>query len=293
MIESYDTWLQNGSWLNRQNGQSIFYRRSNSRSNSDGPDLFFLHGFPTNSYDWLHVFERLSNHAHLLAFDFLGFGASAKPWPHQYNYSEQADIAEEIADTNKIISVTLIAHDYGVSVAQELLKRQQRGILAFRIEQIIFLNGAIYHELHRPTIVQRLLILPIIGPILSSQITKGMLVSGLNKLLATGHQISDEEGNELWKGVARANGNKLLHALLHYMPERKLKGADWEHCMETAKLPITLIWGVDDPVSGDHVLQRAKSRLPEARVVALTGVGHYPQLEAADEVAAAIDAAIR
>ncbi|EST19082.1 alpha/beta fold hydrolase [Streptomyces roseochromogenus] len=49
------------------------------------------------------------------------------------------------------------------------------------------------------------------------------------------------------------------------------------------------LWGPADPISGAHVLTRIRQRLPSATVAGLAGppaVGHYPQVEAPDEVAA-------
>ncbi|WP_165614017.1 alpha/beta fold hydrolase [Mycobacteroides chelonae] len=52
--------------------------------------------------------------------------------------------------------------------------------------------------------------------------------------------------------------------------------------------PIHLVWGLDDPVSGRHVLEQATALLPNARVTELENVGHFPQSEAPTAVAAAI-----
>jgi pimeloyl-ACP methyl ester carboxylesterase len=57
--------------------------------------------------------------------------------------------------------------------------------------------------------------------------------------------------------------------------------ADWDG-------PLHLVWGLDDPVSGRHVLERATAVLPHAEVTELGGVGHFPQSEAPKTVAAAV-----
>ena len=58
--------------------------------------------------------------------------------------------------------------------------------------------------------------------------------------------------------------------------------------MEHADLPIRFVWGMADPVSGAHMLEVIKERRPGADIVELADVGHYPQLEAPERVAAAI-----
>ena len=55
-------------------------------------------------------------------------------------------------------------------------------------------------------------------------------------------------------------------------------------------VPTLFIWGPDDPVSGAHMLERIHERCTAASVVELPGVGHWPSLEAPEQVAAALRA---
>jgi pimeloyl-ACP methyl ester carboxylesterase len=48
------------------------------------------------------------------------------------------------------------------------------------------------------------------------------------------------------------------------------------------------VWGLDDPVSGRHVLELAVKIMPDAVVTELAGVGHFPSSEAPQAVAAAV-----
>jgi pimeloyl-ACP methyl ester carboxylesterase len=43
-----------------------------------------------------------------------------------------------------------------------------------------------------------------------------------------------------------------------------------------------------DPVSGAHMAQRIAERLPDAPMLAMTDVAHWPQLEAPSRVAGAL-----
>ena len=49
-----------------------------------------------------------------------------------------------------IESTVVVAHDYSVSVAQELLTRRAAGTLAVDVRALHFMNGGIYPDLHRP-----------------------------------------------------------------------------------------------------------------------------------------------
>ncbi len=77
----------------------------------------------------------------------LGFGDSAKPVDHVYSLMEQADLQQALlAELQVDQPVHLLAHDYGGSVAQELLARhhEQRANIA----SCVFLNsGAVPRKL--------------------------------------------------------------------------------------------------------------------------------------------------
>jgi pimeloyl-ACP methyl ester carboxylesterase len=51
---------------------------------------------------------------------------------------------------------------------------------------------------------------------------------------------------------------------------------------------MQFVWGELDPVSGGHVADRLAERLPSVPLHRLLDVGHWPPLEAPDELAAAV-----
>jgi pimeloyl-ACP methyl ester carboxylesterase len=80
----------------------------------------------------------------------------------------------------------------------------------------------------------------------------------------------------------------LAHLLIHYNAERATHHRRWEVAMAEWSGTVRLVWGLDDPVSGRYVLEQATKLLPNVVVTELTGVGHFPQSEAAQAVAAAV-----
>ena len=51
---------------------------------------------------------------------------------------------------------------------------------------------------------------------------------------------------------------------------------------------LTFVWGMLDPVSGAHMAERIRERLPDAPFTALEDVAHWPPLEAPERVAATL-----
>lgn len=241
--------------------------------------LTLLHGFPTSSFDWAPVADRLAAHRRLLMFDFLGFGDSDKPRDHEYSIHEQADLTEELWRRHGIASTALIVHDYGVSVGQELLARRAEGRLEVEIERVAFLNGGLYPDMHRALLIQRLLLRPRTGPVLARTMNERAFARSFRRVFAPAHQPSDAELHEHWLGVARRDG-RIHDRLIRYIEDRRRHEGRWTGALERTDVPRLFVWGMLDPVSGAHMAERIVSRVPSRELHALADVGHYPQLEA-------------
>ncbi|MEO7935634.1 MAG: alpha/beta fold hydrolase, partial [Dokdonella sp.] len=118
----------------------IFWREGGTR---DRACLLLIHGFPTSSWDWSAVWPELANHYRLIALDMLGFGFSDKPARHRYTIAEQADIHEELLHSLGINTYHVLAHDYGDTVAQELIARNHESSGASGLRSIGLLNGGL------------------------------------------------------------------------------------------------------------------------------------------------------
>jgi pimeloyl-ACP methyl ester carboxylesterase len=274
-------WIAENDTLVSRRGHRIAFRRRGV-----GPTVLLLHGFPTWSYDYAEVASDLARNHDVITLDFLGYGASDKPNPYEYSVAESADIVEDLAAHLDVKSMRLVIHDYGGIVGQELVDRANRGQLGFAIDGLIVLNCGIVYSAYRPTRLQKLLILPVVGKVLASRVSAARVRSALDAI--RGSSLTDTEFDDLWLGMSRQNGNKLSHLLIKYNAERAIHHRRWETALATWNGPLHLVWGLDDPVSGRHVLEQATKLLPHATVTELAGVGHYPQSEAPQAVAAAV-----
>jgi pimeloyl-ACP methyl ester carboxylesterase len=283
-------------------GHAIFYRTSYGgvvHSSSVGgapqpgglkPVLVLLHGFPTSSFDWAHVWAPLAQEFDLVALDFLGYGLSDKPTRYAYLLSEQASIVEALLRGLGVRAYHLLAHDYGVSVAQELLARRvedRRGGSSAhsgrittqpagtaeveaeaeeagagdatprpRLLSVAFLNGGLIPEGHRPLLMQRLLVDRFVGPLLKRfALSPWFFVRSLNRVLGERHQLSAEEGARHAALTCHKDGYYVMDKLLDYMAQRRAHRRRWLGALFDADVPCQLIFGPADPVSGAHMVQ--------------------------------------
>ena len=249
--------------------------------------MTLLHGFPSSGQDYAKIAPALAERYALLIPDFLGFGASDKPPEHPYSIGEQADLVQELWEVEGIESTAVVAHDYAVSVVQELLARRADGQLDTDLQAITFMNGGLYPDLHRPQPAQTVLLDPEQGPLLSAALNEELMIASLAPTFAPGYD-AHADSVHIWQSLKRDDGYKNLHLLIHYITDRRNHGDRWVGALEQTDVPLGFVWGMLDPVSGAHMAERIRERLPGAPFTELGDVGHWPQLEAPDRVAAAI-----
>lgn len=278
MSPALSRWFSAGKYLDFK-GRGIFVRDSGGRLKET---ILLIHGFPTASWDFEPIWSLLGKKYRLLTLDMLGFGFSAKPVKHTYSISEQADIFEAAIFEAQVRKYHILAHDYGVSVTQELLARQ--GIQKKPALSVCFLNGGLYPEFHKPLLIQKLMLGPL-GPLLARLSSQGRLKSSFDAIFGE-RKPSASEIELFWELICYNKGKLVIPKLLRYMVERRLYRERWVNAMEQTKIPIQMINGPLDPISGRHLAEAFALRNPKARVDSLEGVGHYPQVEAPQKVAA-------
>ncbi|PJZ53659.1 alpha/beta fold hydrolase [Leptospira adleri] len=277
-------WKQNGSYYSYRDWKIFF------KEEGKGEYLLLIHGFPTSSFDWEKIWEPLKKKYKLIASDLLGFGFSSKP-RIDYSIFMQADIIESLLAERGIDEVNILAHDLGDTVAQELLARfierkksKKKGI---KIRRMILLNGGIFPESHRPRFIQKLLHSPI-GWILSLLMNRNSFQKSFSAVFGKNTKPSQEELDQFWNLVSSDGGTKIAHLLIRYIQERKLHRERWVGAILEAPIPIRMINGIADPVSGAHLVERYRELSPRADIIELKEIGHYPQVEAPNEVLKAI-----
>ncbi|WP_404365980.1 alpha/beta fold hydrolase [Marinobacter sp.] len=274
-------WHRKGRILNIQ-GFSIFV------VDEGGPGqetLLLIHGFPTASWDWHRVWPELRKSYRVVAMDMLGFGFSDKPNPHEYSIHGQADIVEEVVSQLGLGEFHVLAHDYGDTVAQELLARQNEGTGAGKWLSGCFLNGGLFPETHRALLTQKLLLSPL-GPLFNRLSNKSRFDRAMSRVFGPATKPDEQELADYWSLVNHKGGKHIFHNLITYMNDRKKHRQRWVDALRDANVPLALINGSADPVSGAHMVARYRElELPLAFLAELPDTGHYPQMEAPSSVA--------
>ena len=255
-----------------------------------GTPVLVLHGFPTSSHDWHRVVDLFARRQRIVVPDLLGFGLTDKP-DQPYSLFEQADLVEALARDLGLEEVALVTHDMGDSVGGELLARSLDGTLGFRVTSRVVTNGSIYLGMAHLTDGQQLLLsLPderlVDGP------GRDALVQALQATFAPGSSVPDEDVGTAADLIVRDGGDRILPRTIRYVEERREHEGRWTGAIERHPSPLTIVWGDADPIALWPMAERLHEARPDATLVRLRDVGHYPMLEAPDALAAALDHAI-
>jgi pimeloyl-ACP methyl ester carboxylesterase len=277
---SVERWRERGH-LSRLLGREIFCV---DPGELDKPVVFLIHGFPTSSWDWAPIWAALNESYRLVALDMLGFGFSDKPNPHAYSIMEQADLCEALIVERKLERFHVLAHDYGDTVAQELLARQIEGKGEGHWLSVCLLNGGLFPETHKARLIQKLLLSPL-GPFINKLSTKRTFDKSFSAIFGPNTKPSSAELDAFWQLINYNDGKHGFHNLITYMTDRKTHRERWVEALRNSVVPIGLINGSMDPVSGAHMVARYREIVsPDHFIVELPTIGHYPQMEAPAEV---------
>jgi pimeloyl-ACP methyl ester carboxylesterase len=235
------------------------------------------------------LWPGLAESYRLIAPDLLGFGFSDKPEEHAYRIAEQADLVEDLMRHCGARSYLALAHDYGDTVAQELLARQDEAGDRPRLTGLVLLNGGLFPEAHRPLLLQRILLSPF-GHLAAGLTSRRSLERSFRRIFGASTPPDDAFIDAAWRQLIYNHGRRVLPGLIRYMKERRVNRERWVGALQRATIPIALIAGADDPVSGAHMVERGRELVPRVDATLLEGIGHYPQVEAPDRVLAAFEA---
>lgn len=256
------------------------------RRDGAGPALVCLHGFPTSGWDFEPLWPALTARFDCLAPDLIGLGRASKP-TDVISVNMQADMVEAVCLAEGVTEAALLAHDLGDTVAQELLARTHEDGAKVRWTRCALLNGGLFPETHRPRFIQRLLASKV-GPLVAALSSERTFRKNMTRVFGPETPPSEAFLQQSWRLLAADDGRHALPALIRYMDARRTNRERWVTPLVERVIPVRLVNGVLDPVSGGHMVDRFEALVPDADVVRLPHIGHYPHVEDPEAVLSAL-----
>jgi haloalkane dehalogenase len=252
------------------------------------PTIILMHGFPDN----VHLYDRLVPHlsppGRIVAFDFLGWGASDKPVGYPYTATNQVLELAAVVKQLQLERVVLVAHDASGPPAIDWALAQ-----AERVAGLVLLN-TYYCEM--PTLRAPEAIWLFSTPLVRSIARPvaqlfGAVIFHRMFLWQVGKFFRDAEVREEFLPLlyqqfdaipsTRPAFFRLNEDLLPTIRAR----SKMIPTLREFKRPVRIIFGEADPYLNKGVAQSFHQLFPTSELCLLPGARHYVQMDEPDEVA--------
>ena len=260
-------------------GDRIAYRAA---GDDRGPEtLLLIHGMAGSSATWRNVIPKLAANYRVVAPDLLGHGLSAKP-RGDYSLGAFAVWLRDLLDQLGIPRATVVGQSLGGGIAMQFAYQHRD-----RCDRVVLIgSGGLGPELNW---MLRLLSAPGAELLLPALAPKPVLDAGNAVrawLISAG--LRSPRGAEIWSAYSSLSDADSRHAFLRTLRSvvdyRGQAVSALNRLHMTAQLPVMLVWGDDDriiPVAHGHAAHQA---VPGSRLEILPGIGHFPHVEAPDQV---------
>jgi pimeloyl-ACP methyl ester carboxylesterase len=146
---------------------------------------------------------------------------------------------------------------------------------------MLFLNGGLFPETHLPTRTQKLLLSPF-GFLVSRLFNYRMFAKSFSIIFY--HLPTEEELRSHYETITHNGGHRIAYKLIRYILERRANRERWLKALQQNMSPLLLIDGINDPVSGAHMVKRYREFVPKSLGIEIESCGHYPQFDRPQEV---------
>jgi len=249
----------------------IAYRRS-----GEGPALLLLHGIAGSSCTWLPVMQLLQRDYTVLAPDFLGHGASAKPLG-DYSLGNHASAMRDFLHLLDIDRATVVGQSFGGGVAMQFAYQFPE-----RCQRLVLVDaGGLGREV---SWILRLITLPgveYVLPVLFPSFARDWGDPVVRFLGDWG--IGKGGAAEIWRSYTSLTEAENRRAFVRTMRAVIDPGGQSVSAVDrlylAAHMPTLIVWGGQDRIIPPVHALRAHETIPNSRLVIMEGVGHYPHVE--------------
>lgn len=232
--------------------------------------VILLHGLVSQSYSWRHVLPALAEYGfHAIAPDWLGSGFSEKPGQRDFAYTPAAFVAalHEFLQALEIKQCSFVVQGFLGSVGLQYALQHPESI-----ERIAVFNSPITTTAKLPWKIQQLGI-----PLVGDMLTQDPILVDRTLEGGGGYRVEDADLDIYRRPFLQSSDvGRALLATVQNLQLKKVTAAIEAGFQEWTK-PMLVAWGDRDPWLPLAIAETFVEKVPNAELVTLEEVGHYPQ----------------
>ncbi|GAX35704.1 alpha/beta fold hydrolase [Nodularia sp. NIES-3585] len=247
-----------------------FYRECEPIGRTDLLPVVLLHGLVSQSYSWRNIMPALGSQGNrAIAPDWIGYGFSAQPekWDFAYTPDKFITALEGFVKALELERFSLVVQGYLGSVGLQYALRHPE-----QIANIAILNAPISTTAKLPWKIKQLGL-----PLAGEMMTQDPLLVDRTLEGGSRYRIEDQDLDVYRKPFLKAStaGRSLLATVRNLQLDQAM--SEIESGFQEWQQPILIQWGMIDPWLPIDVAQKFADSVPNAELIKINNVGHYPQ----------------
>ncbi|MDP5338034.1 MAG: alpha/beta fold hydrolase [Nodularia sp. (in: cyanobacteria)] len=247
-----------------------FYRECEPIGKTDLLPVLFLHGLVSQSYSWRNIMPALGSQGNrAIAPDWIGYGFSSQPEKWDFNYTPDKFITalEGFVKALELERFSLVVQGFLGSVGLQYALRHPE-----QIANIAILNAPISTTAKLPWKIKQLGL-----PLAGEMMTQDPLLVDRTLEGGSRYRIEDQDLDIYRKPFLKAStaGRSLLATVRNLQLDQAM--SEIESGFKEWQQPILIQWGMIDPWLPIEVAQKFADSVPNAELIKINNVGHYPQ----------------
>jgi pimeloyl-ACP methyl ester carboxylesterase len=252
------------------NSLEWFYRESEPIGRTDLVPVLLLHGIVSQSYSWRHILPALASQGtRAIAPDWIGYGFSDKPEKRDFSYTPDAFITalEGFVKALELEKFSLVVQGFLGSVGLQYALRHPK-----KIANLAILNTPISSAAKLPWKIKQMGL-----PLAGEMMTQDPLLVDRTLEGGSRYRIEDKDLDVYRKPYLKTSsvGRALLASIRNLQLETAM--TEIESGFKEWQQPILIQWGMIDPWLPVDMAQNFVDSVPNAELIKLNNVGHYPQ----------------
>jgi pimeloyl-ACP methyl ester carboxylesterase len=259
-------------------------RPPSNASAAGGPAIVLLHCYGCSLHWWDRLAPLLARQHRVVRIDLLGFGGSEKP-KSGYSMEDQAATVAAALNQLGISGAVVVGHSMGFTVATALASEHSE--LVDRLVNID--EGSSKDDCDLP-FVAKLEYAPVLGQAIWRVAPNFVVKDGYSDAFAPDYDLEDGFDNpdqviDDYDAMTFTSFSDAASSNDDYRDEISLADR-----LRPLAIPLLAIHGSEDQICDPQAFEDSYGAVPGARVEAINGAGHSPNVEKPEQTAALINA---
>ena len=275
--------IEGGRILELPRGGMQIYEQGPEQPGAAGTPIVLLHCYGCSLHWWDAMAPILAERHRVIRIDMFGFGGSEAP-SSGYEVEEQAASVATALDRLGVQGAVVVGHSMGFTIATELAARASQ-----LVDRLVNIDEGPTKDSCSLPFVAKVGYFPVIGEASWRVLPDFMVDDAYEDAFAPGFDLNNGFENPEQVIEDRDSMTYTSYEDAHASAGDYVEDIALTERLRTLAIPLLSIFGTEDQICDPGESQAEYESVPGARIAAVEGAGHSPNVEKPEETAALIE----